>query len=132
MPVQAGPGTTTAAQAHPEDDAYNHSHAPLLFQMEDIHRLPPVVLMASRGDLTVPRWACSPVQHLRSRQSIANSKLLACCSVQTQDMAGTMEACGVQTASHIFDSLTHVDFVSAWLGHDKEGFQQQLLQHLLQ
>ena len=70
MPVQAAPMTTSAAQARSElreGDAYNNGHVPLLFQMEDIQRLPPVVLMASRGDLTVPRWACSPVQRLRSR-----------------------------------------------------------------
>ena len=47
-------------------------------------------------------------------------------------MAGIMEACGVQTASHIFETLTHIDFVSAWLGHDKDGFQHELLQHLRQ
>lgn len=104
---QAAPMSTSAAQVHPEADAYNNSHVPLLFRMEDIQRLPPVVLMASRGDLTVP-------------------------SVQTQEMAGIMEACGVQTASHIFETLTHIDFVSAWLGHDKDGFQHELLQHLRQ
>lgn len=59
--------STSAAQVHPEADAYNNSHVPLLFRMEDIQRLPPVVLMASRGDLTVPRWACFLVQHLMSR-----------------------------------------------------------------
>ena len=55
--------TMSAAHVPPEANAYDIGHVPLLFQMEDIKGLPPVVLMASRGDLTVPRWACSLAQH---------------------------------------------------------------------